>query len=86
MKEKVASITAQRERKTETSANAISTFICHASEELETSLAQELQLPAAARWPRELPGRTRGLNLSEGTSCCVPCPSAPLFQPALVPS
>lgn len=59
MKEKVASITAQRERKTETGANAISTFICHASEELETSSAQELWLPAASQWPGELLGGTR---------------------------
>lgn len=58
MKEKVASITTQREQKTETSANAISTFICHASEELETSLAQELRLPASSRWAGELLGGT----------------------------
>ena len=68
MKEKVASITAQRERKTETSANAISTFICHASEEPETSLVQELRLPAASRGPTELLGGTGGLDPSEGTS------------------
>lgn len=71
MKEKAASITAQRERKTEAGTNAISTFICHASEELETSLAPELRLPAASPWPGELLGGTRALGPLEGTSWCV---------------
>lgn len=71
MKEKATSITAQRERKAEAGANVISTFICHASEQLETSLAPELRLPAASPWPGELLGATRALDPLEGTSWCV---------------
>lgn len=71
MKEKAASITAQRERKTEAGANAISTFICHASEELKTSLAPELWLPAASPRPGEPLGGTRALDPFEGTGWCV---------------
>lgn len=53
MKEKVESITGTGKWKPGTSANTISTFIRHASEELETSVAQELprqQHPDGPGW------------------------------------